>query len=159
MSTSLVIIYIIIISIAIGYQVYFEKVIAKRIPIKRKQKIFQLLKDKYEGLIENDFGYLEHKIDDKTILFGYSSRRIKNSFSNDLTIYLDITTIEDDIKTLCKIHFYCSTIDNRDYVTMKVDVLYETLNRLVEHSPKTVLEIISETDFYISQKRVERDKK
>lgn len=142
---------------AIGYQIYFEKVIAKRIPVKRKQKIFDLLKNEFDGLQENNLGFLEYKIDNKNILFGYTTRRIKNSFSNDLTIYLDINEIEDDIKKLCKIHFYYSTIDNRDYVTMRVDVFYETLNRLVNYSNKTVEKIISDTDFYISQKRTKRD--
>lgn len=159
MSLSFIVFTSCIITIAICYQIYFEKVIAKKIPIKRKKKIFELLKNKYEGLIENDLGYLEYKIDDKTILFEYSSTRIKNSFSNNLNVYLDITNIEDDIKNLCKIHFYCSNIDSRDYIGIRVDVFYETLNRLAKYSNKTVDKIISETEFYISQKRAERNKK
>ena len=158
MSTVFIVFLSIVLSVGIGYQIYFEKIIAKKIPIKRKKKIFELLKNKYEGLIENDLGYLEYKIDNKTILFKYSSTRFKNSFSNNLFVYFDITNIEDDIKNLCKIHFYCSNIDNRDYVGIRVDVFYETLNRLAKYSKNTVYEIITETEFYISQKRAERDK-
>ena len=159
MSLSLIIIFCFIFSIGTSYQIYFEKVIAKQIPTKRKQKIFELLKNKYQGLKENNLGFLEYSINNKNILFEYTTTRFKNSFSNNLNIYLDITNIEDDIKKLCKIHFYCSTIDNRDWVKMPVDVLYESLNNLAKYSNKTVLKIISETEFYISQKRAERDKR
>ena len=158
MSTPLIIIFCTIFSIAIIYQIYFEKIIAKKIPIKRKQKIFELLKNKFEGLKENNLGFLEYNTDNKNILFEYTTTRIKNSFSNNLNIYLDITNIENDIKKLCKIHFYCSTIDNRDWVKMPVEVLYESLDNLAKYSTKTVLKIISETDLYIFQKRAERDK-
>jgi len=160
MSSSFIIISCFIFSIGICYQIYFEKVIAKRIPIKRKQKIFELLKSKYERLKENNLGFLEYTINDKNILFGFTSNRsVKNSFSNNLYIYLDITTIEDDIKKLCKIHFYCSIIDNRDWVKIPVEVLYNSLNNLVKHSDETVHKIISDTEIYISQKREERSKR
>ncbi len=158
MSSTLIIISCFIFSIGICYQIYFDKIIAKRIPIRRKLKIFELLKNKFEGLKENNLGYLEYKINNKNILFGFTSNRtVKNSFSNNLYIYLDITNIEDDIKKLCKIHFYCSTIDNRDWVEMRVEPFYESLSNLAKYSNKTVQKIISETDFYISQKRAERD--
>jgi len=147
-------------SVAICYQIYFEKIIAKRIPVKRKQKIFELLKNKFEGLQENSLGFLEYSINNKNILFGYTSTRtVNNSFSNNLKIYLDITNTEEDIKKLCKIHFYCSTIDNRDWVEMRVDPLYESLNNLAKYSEQTLNKLISKTDFYISQKRAERNKK
>jgi hypothetical protein len=158
MPLSLIVICCTIFSIAISYQIYFDKIIAKKIPVKRKQKIFELLKNKFEGLKENDLGFLEYSIDNKNILFEYTTTRIKNSFSNDLNIYLEITNIENDIKKLCKIHFYCSTIDNRDWVKMPVEVLYGSLNNLAKYSTKTVLKIISETEHYISQKTAERDK-
>lgn len=158
MSISLIIIFCSIFSIAIGYQIYFEKIMAKKIPVKRKQKIFELLKNEFEGLKENNLDFLEYSIGNKNILFEYTTTRIKNSFSNNLNVYLDITNIENDIKNLCKIHFYCSTIDNRDWVKMPVEVLYESLNNLAKYSTKTVTKIISETEFYISEKRAERDK-
>jgi hypothetical protein len=158
MPLSLIIIFCVISSIAISYQIYFEKIMAKKIPVKRKQKIFELLNKEFEGLKENTLGFLEYNLNNKNILFEYTTTRIKNSFSNDLNIYLDITNIENDIKKLCKIHFYCSTIDNRDWVKMPVEVLYESLNNLAKYSPKTVDKIISETEFYISEKRAERDK-
>ena len=130
---------------------------AKKIPVKRKRKIFELLENEFEGLKENNLGFLEYNIDNKNILFEYTTTRIKNSFSNDLNIYFEITNIENDIKKLCKIHFYCSIIDNRDWVKMPVEVLYESLNNLAKYSTKTVDKIISETEFYISEKRAERD--
>jgi hypothetical protein len=158
MSNTFIIFSLIIILILICYQIYFEKIIAKKIPVKRKQKIFELLKKEFEGLKENNLGFLEYRIDNKNILFEYTTRRINNSFSNNLNIHLDITNIEEDIKKLCKIHFYCSTIDNRDWVNMPVEVLNSSLNNLVKNSNKTVHKIISETELYISQKRAERDK-
>jgi hypothetical protein len=157
MPTPLIIIFCLILSIAISYQIYFEKIMAKKIPVKRKRKIFELLENEFEGLKENNLGFLEYNIDNKNILFEYTTTRIKNSFSNDLNIYFEITNIENDIKKLCKIHFYCSIIDNRDWVKMPVEVLYESLNNLAKYSTKTVDKIISETEFYISEKRAERD--
>lgn len=145
--------------IIIGCHTYFEKVMAKRIIKKRKEKIFKLLKNDFEGLKENNFGFFEYKINTKYILFDYTATIYRLSISNHLCVYLDINDLEDDIKKLCKIQFYCSNIENRDYVTMPVEVFYETLNRLSKHSKKTVQEIISNTDYYISQKRDERDKK
>lgn len=159
MPLSTIIIFCIIFSIAISYQIYFDKKIAKKIPDQRKKRIFELLNDEFDGLIENHLGFLEYRIDNKTILFEFTTIRIKNSFSNKLTIYLDITNIEDDIKKLCKIHFYCATIDDKDWVTMPVEALYASLSNLANYSTKTVRKIISETDIYVSQKRAERDKK
>lgn len=157
MQQSTIIIFCFLISIVICYQIYFEKVVAKRIPIKRKQKILELLKSKYTGLKENNLGYLEHTINNEKILFEFiSNRSVNNSFSNNLYIYLDITTIEEDIKKLCKIHFYCSTIDNRDWIKIRVNPFYESLNNLVKHSDETVHKLISDAEFYISQKRAER---
>lgn len=76
-----------------------------------------------------------------------------------LKIYLDISTIEEDIKNLCKIHFYCTSINNRDYVEMNIYVYYDSLNNLAQNSKKAVKKIISDTENYISEKRRERDKK
>lgn len=160
MSITLIVFLIIIFSIAIGYQIYFDKKFAKKIPVERKLKIFELLKNEFEGLKENQLGFLEYSTENKNILFEYTCvRTVKNSFSNNLRVYLDITNIEDDIKKLCKIHFYCSTIDDKDYVTMPVEVLFPSLPNLANYANKTVGQIISETDFYISHKRAERDKK
>ncbi|OXA73614.1 hypothetical protein B0A67_02750 [Flavobacterium aquidurense] len=150
---------IIIFSTFICYQIYFQKVIAKKIPSKRKQKIFRILKVRFQGLKENNLGFFEYQIDNKNILFEYKTIRNKNNFSNILKIYLDISNIEDDIKKLCKIHFYCSNIDNRDWVGLHVKAFYGSLNNLAKNSDKTLHEIISDTETYISIKRAERDKK
>lgn len=146
-------------SITIGFSIYFEKVIAKRIPVSRKQKIYELLKNDFKELKENNLGFFECDIDGKKILFEYIVTRYKFNFSNYLYLYLDITNLEEDIKKLCKIHFYCSNIDNRDWVKMEVTVLFSTVDILAKHSKKTVNELISETSIYILQKRVEQTKK
>ena len=127
-------------------------------PLERKQKMYELLKNKYTGLKENDLGLFEYRTSNYTILFEYkiiTSRRV----SNILKLYLDISAIEEDIKQLCKIHFYCKKIDNKDYVEMPVEVYFDSLYNLSEHSTKIVNRIISETGSYISEKRSERDKK
>lgn len=124
----------------------------------RKHKIFELLKKKYQGLKENDLGFFEYSTNSKNILFGYKTYRSK-TITNILKVYLDISTVEEDIKNLCKIHFNCTNIDDRDWVEMPVEVLFDTLNNLAKKSSKTVTKIISETDFYISQKREERGEK
>ncbi|WPR72847.1 hypothetical protein SLW70_06885 [Flavobacterium sp. NG2] len=83
--------------------------------MKRKQKIFELLKNKFEGLKENNLGFFECSIDNKTFLFQYiAGYPYKYRISNHLIVYFEITNIEEDIKKLCKIHFECSTIDKRD---------------------------------------------
>jgi hypothetical protein len=145
-------------AILIGHQIYFKKVTAKKISLKRKQKIFELLKNKYQGLKENNLGFFECSIEHKNILFEYiAGHPYKYRISNHLIVYFEITHIEDDIKKLCKIHFNCSTIDNRDWVRERVDVLLSnSLNSLVRYSEKTIQRIISETELYISQKRTER---
>lgn len=142
----------------IVHKIYFNKVIAKKISLKRKQKIFELLKNKFEGLKENDLGYFECNFNNKKVLLKYlAGHPYKYRISNHLTIYIEITHIEDDIKKLCKIHFNCSTIDNRDWVKEQVDILLSnSLNSLVKYSEKTIQRVISETEFYISQKRSER---
>lgn len=144
----------------IGFQIYFDRVIVKKVSSKRKHKIFELLKNKYEGLKENELGSFECNIDNKNILFEFATSVYRYNISNHLTVYFEITDIEEDIKKLCKIHFNCSTIDNRDYVKEQVDVLFSnSLNSLVNESEKILPKIISETEFYISQKRAERDNK
>ncbi|RKR09164.1 hypothetical protein C8C83_0780 [Flavobacterium sp. 90] len=143
----------------ICYQIYFEKVITKKVPIQRKEKIFKLLSTKFEGLKENHLGFFEFTLNNKNILFDYKAIRHKNGFSNILKIYLDISTIEEEIKQLCKIHFYCIKIDNKDWIEMPVEVFFDSLNNLVKYSSKTVDRIISETEIYISEKRRERDTK
>lgn len=155
-------IFILIIALPlIGFQIYFDRVIAPKIPAKRKQKIFELLKDQFKGLQENNLGFFECNIDNKNIVFQYiTGAPYRYHISNHLTVYFEITDIEEDIKKLCKIHFNCSTIDNRDYVKEQVDVLFSnSLNSLVNESEKILPKIISETEFYISQKRAERDNK
>ncbi|WP_115889609.1 hypothetical protein [Flavobacterium cutihirudinis] len=124
----------------------------------RKQKIFNLLKIKFEGLYENNLGFFEYSVNNKNILFEYKTYRYK-TVTNILKVYLDISIVEEDIKKLCKIHFNCANIDNRDWVEMEVDVFFDTLNNLVKYSNKTVSKIIYETDIYISEKRAERNKK
>lgn len=150
---------IFLVFLAIIYFVYtFEKDARKKTPLERKQQMFELLKNKYNGLKENDLNFFEYNTNNHTILFEYkliASRRV----SNNLKVYLDITAIEEDIKQLCKIHFYCTKIDNRDYVEMPVDVYYDTLYNLSEHSTKIVKRIIAETESYISEKRTKRDRK
>lgn len=120
--------------------------------------MFEALKNKFEGLKENSLGFFEYTIDNKNILFEYETIISRNSFSNILKVYFDISTIEEDIKKLCKIHFYCTNIDNRDWVLMPVELLFDSVNNLAKHSHKTVQKLISETEFYISEKRTERDK-
>ncbi|MBZ4041267.1 hypothetical protein [Flavobacterium hibisci] len=124
----------------------------------RRQKMFELLNQQYEGLKENNLGYFEYSINNKNILFEYKTYRSK-TVVNILKVYVDISNIEEDIRKLCKIHFYCVNIDNRDWVEMPVDVIFDTLNNLAKKSNKTVSKIISETEIYISEKRTERDKK
>lgn len=137
---------------------YFDQKTLKKMPLERKQQMFELLKNKYDGLKENDLNLFEYKTPNHTIFFEYkliTSRRISNS----LKVYLDISAIEEDIKHLCRIHFYCTKIDNRDYVEMPVEVYFDSLYNLSEHSTKIVNRIITETENYISEKRKERDKK
>ena len=150
--------FIIFILIFLCYNIYFQKVVTKKIQLQRKQKIFELLKNKYEGLKENDIGFFEYSVNNKNILFEYILRKGRNK-SNILKVYLDISTIEEDIKKLCKIHFYCINIDNRDWIEMPVEVYFDSLNNLAKQSMKTVNRIILETENYISEKRAERDKK
>lgn len=107
--------------------------------------MFELLKNKYDGLKENDLNLFEYKTPNHTIFFEYkliTSRRISNS----LKVYLDISAIEEDIKHLCSIE-------------MPVEVYFDSLYNLSEHSTKIVNRIITETENYISEKRKERDKK
>ncbi|MTH16449.1 hypothetical protein [Flavobacterium sp. LC2016-01] len=125
---------------------------------KRRQKIFELLENKYEGLKENDLGFFEYSVNNKNILFEYILAGDRNK-SNVLKVYLDISIIEEDIKKLCKIHFYCKNIDNRDWVEMPVEVFFDTLKNLAKYSSNTVSKIIFETESYIGEKRAERNKK
>lgn len=156
---SLIFILIILLPL-ISSQIYYNKVIAKKVTLKRKQKIFELLKDKFEGLKEINLGFFECNINNKNILFQYiAGHPYRYHISNHLIVYFEITNIEEDIKKLCKIHFNCSTIDNRDWVKEPIDVLLSnSLNSLVNYSEKTIQRVISETEFYISEKRAERDK-
>jgi hypothetical protein len=145
----------------ISSQIYYNKVIAKKVTLKRKHKIFELLKDKFAGLKEINPGVFECDINNnKNILFQYiAGHPYRYRISNHLIVYLEISNIEEDIKKLCKIHFECSTIDNRDWVKKPVDLfLSNSLNSLVNYSEKTIKSMISETEFYISEKRAERDK-
>ncbi|WP_343696987.1 hypothetical protein [Flavobacterium sp.] len=146
-------------TLVIIYPIYFEFVLVKKIPLKRKEKIFALLSNKFEGLKENNFGFFEITSNNKNILLEYKAIRHKNGFSNILKVYLDISNIEDDIKNLCKIHFYCTKIDNKDWVEMSVNVFFDSIDNLVKYSGKTIDRMISETEIYISEKRTERDKK
>ena len=143
----------------IGLQFYFDRVIAKKISSKRTQVIFELLKGKFEGLKEINPGFFECHLNNKNILFQYiAGTPHKYRISNHSIIHFEISNVEDDIKKLCKIHFNCSTIDNRDWVKKPVDLLLSnSLNSLVNNSEKTIQKIISETEIYISQKRRERD--
>lgn len=143
----------------ISYRIYYEIVLAKKIPLKRKEKLLVLLSNKFDGLKENHLGLFEFTLKNRNLLFEYKAIRHKNGFSNYLKVYLDISTIEENIKKLCKIHFYCTNIDNRDWVEMPVDVFFDSLNNLAKYSDKTVNRIISETEIYISEKRRETYKK
>ena len=157
MSTLPILLTILLFFLVLLYQNYFDRVVAKRIITNRKEEIYELLKKEFEGLQENDFGFLEYKFDSKIIMFEYYCVRTRNGFNNQLKIYLDISDLEEDIKKLCKIHFYCFSEGERDYVTMPVDIFYKTLNRLVKNSPKTIAKIIAETDLYVFEKRNKRD--
>ena len=159
MSTLPILVTILLFFLVLLYQSYFDRVVAKRIITNRKEEIYELLKKEFEGLQENDFGFLEYKFDSKIIMFEYYCVRTRNGFNNHLKIYLDISDLEEDIKKLCKIHFYCFNAGERDYVTMPVDIFYKTLNRLVKNSPKTIAKIIAETDLYVLEKRNKRDLK
>ena len=157
MSTLPILLTILLFFLVLLYQSYFDRVVTKRIITNRKEKIYELLKKEFKGLQENDFGFLEYKFDSKIIMFEYYCVSGRNSFQDHLKIYLDISDLEEDIKKLCKIHFYCFTAGERDYVTMPVDIFYKTLNRLVKHSPETIAKIIAETDLYVFEKRNKRD--
>lgn len=154
----LYVIIVLIILIFVCYEIYFERVILKKMASKRRQKIFELLENKYEGLKENDLGFFEYSVNNKNILFEYILAGDRNK-SNVLKVYLDISIIEEDIKKLCKIHFYCKNIDNRDWVEMPVEVFFDTLKNLAKYSSNTVSKIIFETESYIGEKRAERNKK
>lgn len=159
MSIFYILIMLLILVLVLLYQSYFDRIVAKRIIANRKDEIYELLKKEFEGLQENDLGFLEYKFKSKTILFEYYCVRVRHGFQDHLKIYLDISDLEEDIKKLCKIHFYCFNVDERDYVTMPVDIFCTTMVRLVKHSSKTIAKIIADTEDYISEKREERDKK
>jgi hypothetical protein len=144
--------------IFITSRIYFEIIIFERISSEKKQKIFSLLKNNFQGLKENHFGFFECKINNHNLLFEFKILRTQQ-VSNTLKVFLDMSEIEEDIKKLCKIHFYCTHIDNRDWVEMPVDLYFDSLGNLAKHSTKTVNRIIRETESYISEKRKERDKK
>ena len=157
MSTLPILITLSIFFLVLLYQSYFDRVIAKRIITNRKEEIYELLKKEYKDLQENDLGFLEYKFDSKNIMFEYYCVRTRNGFNNHLKIHLDMSNLEEDIKKLCTIHFYCFSAGERDYVTMPVDIFYKTMNRLVKHSSKTNDKIIAETDLYVLEKRNKRD--
>ena len=159
MSILYILIMLSVLVLVLLYQNYFDRVVAKRIIANRKDEIYELLKKEFEGLQENDLGFLEYKINSKTILFEYYCVRIRNGFQDHLKIHLEISDLEEDIKKLCKIHFYCLSIDERDYVTLPVDIFHKTLHRLAKHAGKTITKVISETDLYILEKRNKRDLK
>ncbi|MDQ5928392.1 MAG: hypothetical protein QG594_166, partial [Bacteroidota bacterium] len=84
--------------------------------------------------------------------------RIGRTISNNIRVHLDITSLEENIKTLCKIHFGCSKINGHDYVTMPVEKYFMLLNSIAKQSRKVVDKIISETEAYVFQKRTEQKK-
>lgn len=159
MSNSFTVLLTIILVILFGWQLFYDRVLLEKILVRRKKKVNRMLSEIFEVLVENEFGFLEYNIAGKRILLECNPFQSGRSIHNNINVHLDITHIEEDIKNLCKIHFNCSKINEQDYVSMPVRVIFLTLRGEVKHTKKVVNQILSETEFYIAQKRAERDKK
>ncbi len=109
--------------ICLGFTIlmyYVEEIRDPKITVRRKEKIFQLLKQKYhQGEVLNN-EYLKIQYKSHTIIFHYSTFRVRGGLKNILKIYIDITYLDKEILDLCKIHFYCETIENIDYLYKRV---------------------------------------
>lgn len=141
---------------------YFREIRESKVTSKRKEKIHNLLIEKYGNGKKTSEGDLECLIKRKNIIFKYHTSLSHQSYvlNNFLTLYIDISNIENDIKKLCKIHFFCQEIDSRDCIRSSVNssLFNNSLKTLVKNSENVLESIIEKSDTYISQKREEKRK-
>lgn len=143
---------------------YVEEIRDPKTTVRRKEKIFQLLKQKYhQGEVLNN-EYLKIQYKSHTIIFHYSTFRVRGGLGleNILKIYIDITYLDKEILDLCKIHFYCETIKNIDYLYERVSsgLWSNSLKLLSKNSEKTIDEAIDKLEKYVEskKKRIEKRK-
>ncbi|WP_341225373.1 hypothetical protein [uncultured Arcticibacterium sp.] len=139
---------------------YFREIRESKVTLKRKEKVHNLLIGKYGNGKKTSEGDLECLIKNKNIIFKYHTSLSHQSYvlNNFLTLYLDISNIESDIKKLCKVHFFCDEIDSRDCICSSVNssLFSNSLKTLVENSENALESIIEKSDTYIWQKREEK---
>ncbi|AWV97044.1 hypothetical protein [Arcticibacterium luteifluviistationis] len=136
---------------------YFREIRESKVTVKRKEKIHELLIEKYGNGKKNSEGDLECLIKNRNIIFKYHTCLSHKGYviNNFLTLYMDISNIESDIKELCKIHFFCSKIDSRDCIYSPVgsSLFSNSLKTLVKNSENALESIIGKSDIYIQKKR------
>ena len=122
----------------------------------RRKKTLKLLSDKYpKGKIDtnNRFKtvYNTHNI---LIDYKYYNVTYSSINKNTLNIYLDISDLEDDLKSLCKIHFNCRKIEDKDYIYIpRVFAWKYSLKSLVKNSEKHMKHMVFKYEQYVNEKR------
>ena len=122
---------------------------------KRKIKMRKLLLEKYEDIKDKSDKYFESEINNQKILFLYRCETNSGLFNyqNHLDIYLEITSLDDNLLKLCKVHFNWERIDNRDWITKPINFrLRNSIPTLVKNSEKRIEKLISDYENYLKEK-------
>ena len=124
----------------ICFEFYFEELYFPKVTLKRRRKINNLLIEKYKNGKEIKDKKLRVLVNNRPIVFKFTTSTYRFRINNSLSFYLDISHIEENIKQLCKIHFHCTEIDNHLYVSGNVISSFfsnslKTLTRKSEKAP------------------------
>ncbi len=137
--------------------IYIEEIHHPKVFLKRKKTINSLLFEKYKNGKELSENYFSSKVYNRNIIFLYSSNVSSRGYKiqNSLAVYLDISHLDENIKRLCKIHFYCKNIDDKEYIYSNVTSSFfsNSLKTLTNNSDKTIKSIIQKSEKYIIEKK------
>ncbi|SMD35109.1 hypothetical protein SAMN04488029_2346 [Reichenbachiella faecimaris] len=144
-----------IISVTIIWLVFFykEEFYIHKIEKLRKEKIYTLLCEKYNGGKETPSGNFEVIYFGEAVLFSYGCISTRGGIRNDLKIFCEITDLDERLKTLCKIHFYYEKLEERDWIHVPFSFSWRnSIQYLAKNSDKRIIEIRTELVKYINEK-------
>ncbi|MFI1772323.1 hypothetical protein [Thalassobellus citreus] len=134
--------------------IYFEEVYYHKVTSKRRKKIYELISEKYGNgkITENE--HFKSLIENRNILFYYHSSIYRFRINNFLSIYIDISDLNENIKQFCRIHFHCKKLEDRDYICSNVSysLFSNSLKTLTKNSEKSIKDIIKKSEKYIAEK-------
>jgi len=158
--------FLIFIIIYIYVSIFIQKKYWSWILKKRKNKFLELLNKKFSNLTYSETDkYIYGEINGHKILFDFNFTNYPpyrfSAPKNNLTLCLNITEYDDNIKEKCRIHFYCETINNGEWiVNSKIArnfFINKSIEKLANNSLKYVGKLIEESENYIDDLKLKSE--